>query len=73
MSQQEILKFLKKNKTRWFCSNDIIKELKLANSTTSHNLKKLRNYNMLDYKYLEEFGRRKLYYRHKFKDFCLER
>ena len=42
MSQQEVHKFLKKNKNKWFSTNQIKEKFKLKNTT--NNLNRLYHY-----------------------------
>ena len=42
MSQEEVYKFLKKNKNKWFTTKELRKKLKIG--CVSANLKKLKKY-----------------------------
>ena len=44
MTQGDVLNFLSHNKTKWFTSNMIAKELGIGMSAATSNLKKLRKY-----------------------------
>jgi len=48
MGQSEVLDFLKDHPGEWFSSLDIATTLGKSVSTTSHNLRKLRNHHYLE-------------------------
>lgn len=41
MTQQNVIKLMKKDKNRWFSSREIAKKLKISNNSVHNNLKGL--------------------------------
>ena len=44
MSQEEITSFLKRNKTKWFRSNDLSRALKISKPSINRCLSRMRKY-----------------------------
>ena len=61
MTQIEVYEFLKKNKSKWYTSNDIRDALGTASSSISTNLKRLRGHKAVLFKMCPKKGNTYLY------------
>ena len=67
MGQQEVYDFFQKNRKRWFDSRQIAKNLKLSIGSVTNCLKKLRENNALNFKYLKTSKSKRNVYFYKYK------
>lgn len=67
MSQNSILEILEKNKGIWYNANELCKLLKIAPNSCRANLRRLRNFNLIESK-LEIIPKKQsiIYYRWKY-------
>jgi len=61
MGQQEVYDLLKKHRNKWLSSKEIAKKIKASSGSVINSLKKLREGNIISFKFVKRVANRKVY------------